>query len=528
VNRLERTTHAARYALELPRFLRSPVTSLEARERISTALARRHHHFLDVLERGVYARPESPYRALLIRARIELGDVAGLVRDTGVEGALERLYDEGVYISLAEFKGRRPILRPGLELPVTAADFDNRLASAHLEKSTGGSRGTARKVTTDLRLIAYEAGHHRLFLDALGLGGRPMAIWAGTASTSARVALRHLKAGETVDRWLVKRPPPTGRQRLTTERLIPYSVAASRLVGPGRLPTPEFVPVAEAASVARWLGSMAAAGRPALLDTTPSCAVRAGRAAAEHGIDITGTWFRLAGEPYTNAKAAIIESVGASAVCHYSMSEIGRVGMACAAPTAVDDVHLLTDKVALLRRPRSMPEASATEVFHITTLLASSPKLMLNVEVDDHGVIETQVCDCPLGELGLVTHLHGIRSHEKLTAEGVSFLGEDLILLVDEVLPARFGGAATDYQLVEEEMDGITRLAIVVAPRTGPVDERAVVEVVVNTLRANPENRGTVDGWRSAGTLRVVRREPYQTSAAKLLPLHFVPRGGSG
>jgi hypothetical protein len=55
--------------------------------------------------------------------------------------------------------------------------------------------------------------------------------------------------------------------------------------------------------------------------------------------------------------------------------------------------------------------------------------------------------------LGWTTHLRDIRSQEKLTAGGMTFLDTDLIRVLEEVLPARFGGAPTDYQLVEEEAE---------------------------------------------------------------------------
>jgi hypothetical protein len=163
---------------------------------------------------------------------------------------------------------------------------------------------------------------------------------------------------------------------------------------------------------------------------------------------------------------------------------------------------------------------------HVTTLLQSCPKLMLNVEIDDYGTIETRACGCPLGELGLVTHMHGIRSYEKLTGEGLNLTGSDLIALVDEVLPGRFGGAATDYQLVEEEVDGLTRVGIVISPRVGPVDESEAIDVVLDALAASPHNRLLAEVWREGQTVRVLRREPYETRAAKILALH-VARGES-
>lgn len=523
MTRREKLGLAARYAVDLPRFLSTPVTTEEARRRISGALADRERSFLDLLERAVYARPVSPYARLLAHAGIELGDVQRLVDEEGVEGALERLHDAGVRVSLEEFKGRRPILRSGLELAVTQEDFDNPLAATHFERRSGGSRSAGRHVSTDLRMITHQATHHRLLLDSLGLSGRPMAIWRGsTVSSSVRQAFGQLKAGETVDRWLNWRPLPTGFQKLTSERLLHYTVGISRLVGPGTLAFPEYVPKEASGDVAQWLASHVAAGRPAFFDTSASCGVRICLSALEQGFDISGTWFRFGGEPYTQGKAAVVARTGARAICHYSVSEVGRVGSACATPAALDDVHVLTEKLAVLQRPRRLQGGATVQALHFTTLMASCPKLMLNVEVDDYAVLETRSCGCPLGELGLVTHLHNIRSYEKLTSEGINFLGDDLIVLVDEVLPARFGGDPTDYQLVEEEVDGLPRLGIVASPRIGDVDEQAVIEVVATTLAADPFNRGMVDTWREAGTLRVIRREPYETSGAKLLPLHLI------
>jgi hypothetical protein len=519
VSARERLRLAARYAVDLPTFLRSPVTTAEARQQISDALADRERSFLELLERGVYACPASPYRRLLAHAGIELGDVENLVSHDGVEGALERLLDAGVRVSLEEFKGRRPIVRAGLELPVTLEDFDNPLATAHLERRTGGSRSIGRHVSTDLRLLAHEAAYQRLLLDSLGLTGRPMAIWSGPPSSSARVALRHLKAGGTVDRWMVKTPQPTSRRRLISEHRLRYAVGVSRLVGPGTLASPEYVSAAR--DVAEWAASQVAARRPALLETPASTGVQVCLAASEHGHDISGTWFRFAGEPYTQAMAEVVFRAGAHAICHYSVSEVGRVACGCTTPTGVDDVHVLTEKLAVLQRPRLLEGGRTVQALHLTTLMTICPKLMLNVEVDDYGVLETRSCGCPLGELGLVTHLRDIRSYEKLTGKGINFLGNDLIALVDEILPARFGGAPTDYQLVEGVVDGLPRLGVVVTPRVGDIDERALIEVVLATLETNPSNRGMVGTWREGATVRVLRREAYETSGAKLLPLHI-------
>jgi hypothetical protein len=120
--------------------------------------------------------------------------------------------------------------------------------------------------------------------------------------------------------------------------------------------------------------------------------------------------------------------------------------------------------------------------------------------------------------------MHGIRSYEKLTSEGNHFLGADLVRLVDDVLPRRFGGGPADYQLVEEEIGGLPKVQVVVRPSLGAVDEREVVAAVLEHLRSDKRNQLMADVWRDGNTRGVVRREPYITAAGKILPLHAVGR----
>ena len=124
----------------------------------------------------------------------------------------------------------------------------------------------------------------------------------------------------------------------------------------------------------------------------------------------------------------------------YGMGECGRIGLPCRAGAAIDDVHVMTDKLGLIRRP-VRDSGSAVRINVYTTLDPSTPKLMLNVESDDYAEWSEHDCGCLLGRLGLRLHLHTIRSHEKLTSEGLNFLGHDIIRLVEDVLPRQFGGA---------------------------------------------------------------------------------------
>ena len=207
------------------------------------------------------------------------------------------------------------------------------------------------------------------------------------------------------------------------------------------------------------------------------------------------------------------------------MTEAGRIAIGCADGGAFDDMHFLSDKLAVLQRERAVGSTGETVgALYFTALLPSSPKLMINVESDDYAVLSERECGCPFGELGLTQHIREVRSYEKLTAEGNHFLGSDLVALVDRILPARFGGGPTDYQLVEEEVDGLPKVTVVARPALGELDDAAVVEAVLGHLGELSRNRLMVDLWREGGTVRVVRREPYVTAAGKILSLHLLKR----
>jgi hypothetical protein len=517
----------ARYALGLREFLRHPLAWDECRIQVEREVRTREQALLLILDRAVYGLPRSPYRALLRHAGIELGDIERLVRESGLEGALERLHAEGVYLSLDEFRGRRPIERPGLRLAVRPDDFDSPFRGAAYIGRTGGSRGAGRRVVLDFDNRRQGAIYYRLVLETFGLVDRPAAVWRaappGTAGIGA--VLGAAKAGRPLERWF-------SHNRLVPRRGVAkdfvftaYTVLAGRAPGM-RLPWPEYVPVGEAVRVARWLAEKRHEGSPALLSTTASSGVRVCNAAEELGVNIEGTFFRLGGEPFTEAKAEAIARTGSRAVSNYSMSELGRVGIACATPAALDDLHVTTDQLAVIQRERPVGPGASVGALLYTTLRPSAPKLMLNVESDDYATLEHRECGCLAGELGLSTHVHGVRSYEKLTSEGMTFVGSDLFGLLDEVLPRRFGGRPTDYQLMEEEVGGVPKVTVVISPAVGKVDERAVLETVIATLRSGPGyKRMMTDVWGDGGTLRVVRREPYVTGAGKILPLHVLDRG---
>lgn len=512
----------ARLVRDVGPFLRQPLPDGEARRRAEEGLENRATSFLHVLEHAVFGVRSSPYRWLMETAGIRLPDLVPAVRDGGVEATLADLHAAGVFVTLDEFKGRRPMVRNGRTRETRSHDFDNPLSTAHLPASTGGSRSRGTRVFVDLAHYERDAVYDRLFLEAFDLLDRPWGAWRPLPPYGAglKSMMSHAKMGHRPGRWFAQnglRFAPGAWKHAVMTRLI---FATARLAG-RPLPRPDRVPLGEAWRVAEWLAACREAGTPAWLNTNAASGVRVAMGALDRDLDISGTLFRLGGEPLTPGKVEVIEAAGARAVCHYSMGEVGRVGLACAAPDALDEVHVLTDKIALIQRERALESGERVPVNLYTTLLSTTPKLMLNVESDDHGVVTRRRCGCLLDRLGYDLHLHGVRSWEKLTSEGMNFLGADLVRLVDEVLPARFGGRPTDYQFVEEEERGLPRVFLVVSRRVGDLEERAVRDAVLAFLDSAPGPSGHYgDRWREADTLRVRREEPRATRAAKVLALH--------
>ena len=139
-----------------------------------------------------------------------------------------------------------------------------------------------------------------------------------------------------------------------------------------------------------------------------------------------------AGEPPTDAKVRQIERAGARFVSNYGMSEAGSVGAGCPKAGGSSDYHVYTDACALFTHPHHVEAFGITvPAFNLTTLLPMSSKVMLNVESDDFGVLEERDCGCPLWDLGLRLHVSRVRSYEKLNSEGMTFLGSDVITLLE-------------------------------------------------------------------------------------------------
>ena len=517
--RLAEAGAAARFLAGLRPFLARPVDPATARRRLLESLAGREQAFELLLRRGVFEQPDSPWRKLFAWASVDLDDVQGLMGSVGLEGTLARLHDAGVFLSLEEFKGLRPVDRPGLSLQVSAEDFDNPLSARQYAARTGGSSGTARRVMAGLDLLEHECAYHALFYAAHQAGDRPLGLWlpAPPGAVGIKNALMRAKLGQRVDAWFSQSRVDEAPLR---HRL--FAAATFGVAGWSResLPRPSYVPASNAEHIASWLAVWCGQARPPVFLSTPSAAVRICAAARQSGIDLTGTLFVLVGEPFTAAKKEAIEAAGCSAASHYAMVESGMIGLACRNGSAPDDVHLVSDKIATIQKTRTTADGRPLDALLHTTLLTSSPKLMFNVESGDYGIREERECGCGVLPPAFRSHLHTIRSYEKLTSEGMHFLGPDLLTLLEQVLPGRFGGYPTDYQLVEGERNGLPVVRLLVSPTVGEVDGAEVAATTLSFLRS----RGIgpmlmTEVWENGNTLEVVRAQPHATGAGKIQPL---------
>ena len=249
-------------------------------------------------------------------------------------------------------------------------------------------------------------------------------------------------------------------------------------------------------------------------------------------MDVTGTQFTVTGEPLTAARLAAIHRVGAEARPTYASAEAGAIGEGCLRRDAPDDVHVLSDRLAVVQPgPRAGPLPD--EALLISSLRLVGPFVFLNVWLGDQARMSDRRCGCPLEAIGWTTHLRSIRSEEKLTAWGMSLLDSDIVQVLEETLPARFGGGPMHYQLVEDATgDGLPRLRLLVHPDMGPVDPADVTAAFLEAIAPGSGGERVVRlVWDQAGAVQVERRVPLVAASGKvhhIHPLQPTALGGPG
>lgn len=499
-------------AWDLRDFLRNTVSLEQSKQAISTRLRNRESNFLSLVQKGIYENPKSPYLRLLKVAGCEFGDIETLINRDGIEATLLKLLGEGIYLSWEEFKGKREVVRGNNRFRFKERDFDNPFLPIYYQVQSSGSRSAGTRTTFDLR-HQVEKSYYRLpTLAANSALEFPIGIWKPILPAGAGISniLRQWKVGKPASRWFSPVSEGQVQSSLRDRLAMKYIIYGGRLWG-AKLPRPEHVGMEEAAVVARWMADTKRQYGGCSLICSVSPAIKLCQAAVEEGFDIAGTHLFVSGEPLTEAKRRQIKATGATVSSRYAISEIGRIGSGCHEAEKADDIHLFHDSVALLQHKRKVEHTDIhVGAFLFTPILPSTPKILLNVESDDYGIVETRDCSCLLGQMGLKHHLYNIRSFAKLTGCGVTIAGSDFARILEEVLPGKYGGWATDYQLLEEEDNqGQTSLSLIISPGVGLVDEGDVKATVLDELRKGAYGGNLAAGlWSQANSLEVKRMNP--------------------
>jgi hypothetical protein len=523
---LEDLAIGVRFLLGLPSFLRHSIRPREARAILQHRLDHREHDFLSIVRRAIYAYPQSPYNQLLQLAGCTYGDLERMVLQEGIERVLRILYGHGVYLTVDEFKGRRPIIRGSAKITIDPNWLRNPHSGFHIPALSSGNRSGGTPALIDLAFVRDCAVDTCLSFEARGGSNWIKAHWQVPGSAVIARLIEFASIGMAPVHWFSHIDP-------AAEGLHPRYRWSARVMRWGSLlagvplPLPLHVSFDNPFPIVRWLEKVLGKGNSPHIWTFVSSAVRLCQTALEAGVDLHGVHFTATGEPLTAACLRLIHQAGDRALPAYGSIECGYVGYGCLSPEAPDEVHLLHDLNAVIP-PGNDGAATgiSPQTLLVTSLRSTAPFILLNVSMGDQAIVVTRKCGCPLEQLGWATHIHEIRSFEKLTCGGMTFLDADIVRVLEEVLPARFGGVPNDYQLVEEEgEEKKPGLRLLVHPAVGPLEPREVADAFMAAVcTGSGTERVMALFWSDANILRVERRTPLATPSGKILHLHLQRR----
>jgi phenylacetate-coenzyme A ligase PaaK-like adenylate-forming protein len=307
--------------------------------------------------------------------------------------------------------------------------------------------------------------------------------------------MMNLKHGHPPARWFSHLDPASSQISLM------HRLALTGVRWGSRAPRPEFADLSQPDNVLNWMQ----ANRNCVVRTFASSAVRLVQHAQRNGVDITGATFFTGGEPLTDARRRFIESAGVNVFPRYVASEAGLIAASCRHRTGSDDMHVYTDRVAVI--PGLM----------FTTLSLHTGKVLLNTELGDTGELSTRKCDCVFGQLGFDLHLTNVRSQQRLTIEGMTVAAWELDAILSQLIE-QAGGSPDSYQYRQAQNEhGITRLVIAISPDIGTPPS---VDAIYDRMRQrSPGLAVAAEVWRQAAAIQIVREQPALSRGHKLATL---------
>jgi hypothetical protein len=500
------------HSCQVRKFLKEPISFEECKALLVKGMSQREENFLFVLKELIYGYPGK-------NAHMTYNDVAKMAKRHGIEGTLDILRQDGVYVTYEEFKGHRDVERKGKTFRFRQRDFSNPDRKMTGEVYRGSSRGRETMMRVGEGYLMQKMIHEAIMLDMHGCVGKPMAIWYPAFPCHTALYPIRLKKMGLPFFWFSQTAwprPEFWRQRVSAflnSMYLNYKMFEG-------IPFKE-VGSQDAGVIAEWAAEQIKSAAFCSIHTFVTAAVRVCLAARERGLNIRNTTFIVTGEPLTRRRRMEIEASGCRVVPAYYFSEGGLAGCGCAdLKNEIDAVHFFKDSMAVLQYDRFLQDTDKkVNAFLFTSLYRGCPIVMLNLENGDYGEMKDRACDCAWGQLGLTQYLTNIGSHEKLTAEGVTYDIGDAVHIIQEIFPEVFGGSSIDYQLVEEEdARGIMQLALYISPRVSIVDEKKLKQLLFEKISINAGRDTRIRMWNQIDILKIIRKEPWATLRGKTLP----------
>jgi hypothetical protein len=508
---------------------------IKAKVKIAKRMENRIENFLNIIDKGVFNYNKSPYLPLLQKRKIDFKQIKSMVEKEGIEAALNSLLQEGVYFTIDEFKGKCDVNRNGISFRCNEKMFDNPYLSNVYEVRSGATRSAGTRIRIDFEYLEERSCYDALLLANHDCLKSPIANWFPLfpGAPGINSSLRFLHIGNPPQKWFSqvdKSKIKVNWEKTWGTNLIFF---ISNFYGKP-IVKPEFVDLNNAQKIAKWASQILEYYPNCVIYTFATSALRIALASKEKNINIKGARFFVTGEPLTIQKKKEILDTGAQVVPVYGISEAGVIAAGCNFPhnsISPDHCHIYKDTIAIIKHHLKIPAYDiAVNAFLFSTILYESPKLLLNVGMGDYGNIDKVIGDCELNKIGFDYTVSNIRSYEKMTGEGVTFVDTDFITILEKELPSRFGGTSSDYQLTEEEDgNGINHLNLIINPEIKNIKDEDVLYAFV-TLLKNAENspeswaQSGAEMWNSAKTIRIKRAMPVSTKSGKILPFHLIQK----
>jgi len=506
-------------ALALRNHFRSPINPAPER-RIREQIQNRETNFLSLVRPALF-NADHPYSQLFALAGCTLGDLESSVRRDGLEATLRSLLAQGVYLTHDEYRGRVEIVRGGRHIPSTPADWINQRGKGGVIQSSSGTSGRSVQTGSSIEMVADIEASLMVMLRDLRMTERAVLnIGPILPGFGLLLALVTKRMGLNCDSWYAPAggAPGNAHYRLATHSIVTIlRLSGARISYPAYLPPNEFGPIVDA------LARHHARGDKTAIGGFVSAVTRVAANATERGIDLSGCCAIVTGEALTDAKRSVIESAGITPYSIYGASDMGTVGYPCASMTTGNCVHVFVNGLTLTTRP-SQHDSNA-DALCATSVLPYAPRVLINVEMGDTGIVEEARCHCSLSALGLTTQVRNIAAISKVTAQGITIDVADLVRLLEEAIPSRFGGGPHDYQLIEKEGAAQSEAELRIRPGATTADPKQVLEFFLSETRRLYGGSMTVLSWTQSDGIHVVVAPPILAGTGKFRSVRLLGAG---